>query len=302
MKNLCTYTFRLLLPVLLLVSLQVGAQKNKVYRAQTLLSEKKIDQAKLCIDSAMANPEAASMYEAHTVKAYIYFELFKRTNRNSPVNFLRDSIINALKTSNSLNPDEDYKSNNAKLLVNIASNYYNIAKALLQDSVNFERSVIYFDKYKEVMKMAEPTFNTSEKDKEFYLAAGSIYSDRYNRDNSDNRSLEIAKVALLKVIEIQPDEPSANFNMGLMYLNTAINMIQKMDDTPDFNQLDVIMDNYIKLAKQAEQFILKVYQKNNKNPKSVEALYYVYRILSDESKKAEFKNKCKELNIPISDN
>jgi len=302
MNNLCTHIKRILILTGVLFCTFTFGQKNKVYRAQELLNAKQADAAKLCIDSAMNVKESALMYEAHTVKAFIYFELYKKSERQKLNNPLRDSIVNALKTSNSLNPDDDYKGNNSKLLATMASNYYNIAKSILQDSLNYERASVAFEKYKFVMTLSDPGFKAGEKDKEFYLAAGSIFSELYNKDNSDDKAHEVAKVTLLKVIDMQPDEPSANFNMGLMYLNSAIRIVENMDDVPEFDKLEIIMDNYIKLAKQAEQFMLKVYQKNNQNPKSVQALYYVYRILNDEAKKEEFKNKCKELNISISDN
>lgn len=286
----------------MLVSLFGSAQKAKVYRAQSLLNEKKANEARLCIDSAITDAEARKMPEAFTIRAFAYYEIYKTTDKLKLNSTLRDTIINSIRISNSLNPDEDFKSNNNKLMVSLAGHYYNIAKTLLQDSINYESSVIAFNNFKDIMKGADPNFNVVEKDKEYYLAVGSIYSQRFNENNKDTKANEIAKIALLKVLEIQPDDPSANMNLGLMYLNTSATMVQNMDDIVELKELDVIIDNYIKLAKQAEQFILKVYEKNNKNPKSVEALYYVYKILNENAKIDEFRNKCKELNIPISDN
>ncbi len=302
MNDLCKHIKQLILISLMLTGVFGSAQINKVYRAQSLLTEKKVEAAKLCIDSAITDAEVKKMPEAFTIRAFIYFEIYKQTDKLKLNSALRDTILNSVRISNSLNPDADYKSNNNRVLGSIAGNYYNISKILLQDSVNYETSLIAFNKFKELMSLSDPNFNVIEKDKEYYLAVGSIYSQIYNNNNKDTKANEIAKVALLKVLEIQPDDPSANMNLGLMYLNTSANMVQNMDDVVDFKELDVVIDNYIKLAKQAEQFILKVYEKNNKNPKSVEALYYVYRILSDNPKIAEFRNKCKEMNIQISDN
>ena len=57
----------------------------------------------------------------------------------------------------------------------------------------------------------------------------------------------------------------------------------------------------IKLAKQSEQFIFKVYSKNNKNVRSVEALFYLYRMLLDEPKSDEFKKIAIELGVKFGD-
>jgi hypothetical protein len=55
----------------------------------------------------------------------------------------------------------------------------------------------------------------------------------------------------------------------------------------------------VKLAKQAEQFIVRAYTQDNKNPKAVEALFYIYRMLLDFKRSEEFKLKCKELGIDV---
>ena len=61
----------------------------------------------------------------------------------------------------------------------------------------------------------------------------------------------------------------------------------------------MVQENIIKLAKQAEQFIIKVYKVDNENVKAVEALHSIYKMLNDKAKEEEFKKKCKELNIKI---
>ncbi|MGZ4090998.1 MAG: hypothetical protein ACXVNO_09795, partial [Bacteroidia bacterium] len=75
--------------------------------------------------------------------------------------------------------------------------------------------------------------------------------------------------------------------------------VKSLDYGADLSQIDAIQENIVKLAKQSEQFILKVYKKDNKNPKAVQALYYIYRMLNDAPKQEEFSKKAKELNIKL---
>jgi hypothetical protein len=90
--------------------------------------------------------------------------------------------------------------------------------------------------------------------------------------------------------------------MGVMYLNQSTNLIEMIDaGETSLSDIDAIQDNAIKLAKQAEQFFLKVYNQNPKNKKAVLALYYVYRILFDKDKMLAFEQKCKELKIQVTD-
>jgi hypothetical protein len=275
------------------------AQTDRLNRAQQLLQSKNADLAKLAIDSVIVNPETKGDYISWTTRAYIYFEIYKRSDKlklNSPI---RDTIVSSLKISNSLTPDETFAANNKKLLSNISAGYFNLSKVLLMDSVNYKNSLVAYNKFKENFILAEPGTNFSSRDIEYYLAAGSLYSDIFNNDNKNTASQEIAKITLLKVLDIQPENPSANINLGIMYYNQAVNLGKGLDYGADFSQIDVVQENIIKLAKQAEQFIIKVYKVDNENVKAVEALHSIYKMLNDKAKEEEFKKKCNELNIKI---
>ena len=285
--------------ILMLCVVNGFAQTDRLNRAQQLLQSKNADLAKLAIDSVIVNPETKGDYISWTTRAYIYFEIYKRSDKlklNSP---LRDTIVSSLKISNSLTPDETFAANNKKLLSNISAGYFNLSKTLLMDSVNYKNSLVAYNKFKENFILAEPGTNFSSRDIEYYLAAGSLYSDIFNNDNKNTASQEIAKITLLKVLDIQPENPSANINLGIMYYNQAVNLGKGLDYGADFSQIDVVQENIIKLAKQAEQFIIKVYKVDNENVKAVEALHSIYKMLNDKAKEEEFKKKCNELNIKI---
>ena len=190
---------------------------------------------------------------------------------------------------------------NKKLLQNIGAGYFNLAKKMLEDSVNEEKSLIAFNRFKEIYKILEPDINFKQKDIEYNLTIGSIFSEIFIKDNNNTKAQNTAKVALLKVIELDPGNESANINLGLMYYNQAVNLSKELDYGADFTQIDFIQENMIKLAKQSEQFIFKVYSKNNKNVRSVEALFYLYRMLLDEPKSDEFKKIAIELGVKFGD-
>ncbi|MBA3681556.1 MAG: hypothetical protein H0W73_10390 [Bacteroidetes bacterium] len=285
--------------ILMLFVVNGFAQNDKLNRAQQLLQAKNADQAKLAIDSVIVHPETKGDYVSWTTRAYIYFEIYKRADKQKLNSALRDTIVSSLKRSNALKPDETFAVNNKKLMSNLAANYFNLSKTLLMDSINYSRSLIAFNKFKEYYSLTEPTTNFAARDIEYYLAVGSLYSDIFNRDNKNTNAQEIAKLALLKVLDTQPENPSANINLGIMYYNQAVNLGKGLDYGADFNQIDVVQENIVKLAKQAEQFIIKVYKIDNKNVKAVEALHSIYKMLNEKAKEEDFKKKCKELNIKL---
>jgi hypothetical protein len=294
----------LILSTLLLLSIGVYSQEEKLYRARVLLDSKipaNIELARLCVDSLVLDSVTKDDFISWTLRSFIYFDIYKRTEKNKLNSDLRDTIISSILKSNRLNPDETYAGNNKKLLQNIGAGYFNLAKKMLEDSVNEEKSLIAFNRYKGIYKILEPDNNFKQKDIEYNLTIGSIFSEFFIKDNNNTKAQNTAKVALLKVIELDPGNESANINLGLMYYNQAVNLSKELDYGADFTQIDFIQENMIKLAKQSEQFIFKVYSKNNKNVRSVEALFYLYRMLLDEPKSDEFKKIAIELGVKFGD-
>jgi hypothetical protein len=291
----------LLFSTFMLLVMGLFAQVDKLDRARQLLQAKDINNAMLAIDSVIKHPDTKNDFTAWTIRAFIYFEKYKQTDRLK-LNFnsaLRDTVISSIKKSNSLKPDADFAANNKKIITSISAGYYNQAKSLLQDSLNEVRSLKAYNKYREIFLIGEPTADLTAKDIEYNLAVGSIFSDMFIRDNTNVKAQNTAKTALQKVLDKQPDNASANINMGLMYFNNAVNLTKSLGYDADISQVNAVQENIVKLAKQSEQYIYKVYKNDNKNSRAVLALYYIYRMLFDIKKSDEFKQKCKELNISL---
>jgi hypothetical protein len=151
------------------------------------------------------------------------------------------------------------------------------------------------------MALTDASANVNAKDVEYYLALGSVFADIFNKDNNNTKAQNTAKVALLKVLEIQPDNPAANMNLGLLYYNQAANLSKKLDYGAPFEEIDFVQDNMVKLAKQAEQFIYKVWVNDNKNKKAATALFYIYRMLNEIPKSDDFRKKAEDLGEKFTD-
>ncbi|MEI8136303.1 MAG: hypothetical protein WCH21_03150, partial [Bacteroidota bacterium] len=63
--------------ILLLCFVSGYAQNDRLNRAQQLLQAKNADLAKLAIDSVILNPETKGDFVSWTIRAYIYFEIYK---------------------------------------------------------------------------------------------------------------------------------------------------------------------------------------------------------------------------------
>lgn len=287
---------------MLLSTSSVLAQTSAFNRAQKLYNEKNAEAAKPIIDSAVLNSETAKMFEVHTLKAYIYFEIYKKTDKEKLNSVTRDSVLNAIMVSNSLKPDSTYKTNNAKLINAIIAHYRNMSvRALNESSLNYTLSVAAHEKYKDLSKNNTANFNAKNADIEFYNTIGGIYSELSNKSSKFENEREIAKTALLKVLDLDPKNESATYNLGILYYNLSGNIVKEMADDLNIGNIDAVQDNSKKLAKQAEQLLLKVANSPKYKKIVTEALYYTYRNLLDTVKLEEYRKKCVEQNIKLLD-
>lgn len=290
------HIFRILLPgILIFLASGLFGQEATLNRAQQLFRAQKYEQAALAVDSAIKHPQTTRDFISWTTRAYIYYYIYVKTDKVKLISPLRDTVLISIRKSIALNPDSEYVANNRRILNNLSAHYFNIAKYLLQDSVDADRSLMAYQRYKELAKLADATANPDSRDIEYYLAVGSVYSEIYNKDNNNNKAQQIAKVALMKVLDMHPDNVNANMNMGLLYFNQAVNIVKSMDGEIPIEKIDELQENVVKLARQSEQFMLRVYTTEPKNRKANTALYYIYRMLYQLQKSDEFKKRAEDL-------
>ena len=277
------------------------SQIEKFNKALTLYNSKipsNIDQAAVIIDSVVVDATTKSEPQVWTLRVAIYNDLHKRTEKLKLDSRIRDTVLSSVKMSNSFKPDSNQKAFNYKVVKNLAINYNNIAVRLLQDSLNYERSLIAYNRFKNLLKTIDPLTDFAPNDIQYNLAVASTYYELYGRDSSV-KALETSKRAYQNVLESEPENKSANLGMGLLHYNQAANLSKSLDFETDITQLEVVQDNMVKLAKKSEQYILKVYNNDKKDKKAVNALYFIYRMLMDNEKHEEFKKKCTEMGIIV---
>ena len=279
------------------------AQGERFYRAQVLLKSKvpaNIDLAVLAIDSVVKDPGTKTDFNAWSTRAAIYYEVYKRNDKFKLNSMYRDTIISSIHVSNKLKPDSSTQVYNNNLLTTLAKGYYNICIKLLQDSMNYEKSLLAYQRYKTLYHEVMPSFDFRSTDITYYLATSTVYNDKYSRD-SVAKNLEISKAAYKKVLELEPQNRMANMGMGLMYYNEAVILSKQLEFGADLDQIEIVQDKMVNLAKESEKYVLVVYDHDKNDPKAVEALYYIYRMLLDKAKHEDFKKKCTDLGIIVNE-
>lgn len=273
-----------------------SAQQEKMAAALNFLQKGNLDSAKISIDQAVVNSATASSYEAWHIRGFVYKEIYKakeKSNKKSPA---RVTAIESLKRSLVLDSTKAVYQDNVQGIKFLATTLYNDA-ATSMDTLNYEVAVINFEKFKLYYSIVDTSAdNLKQKEIEFQLAMATIYTQIYrSRAAKDVKFFNMAKTALNTVLSIDPNNVTANYNMGLLYYNQAVDLINETDYGIDFVTLNEIQDNSIILFKQSLPFMEKAYKLNPKKRETLIGLSGIYFGLNEKEKSDEFKQKSEEL-------
>ncbi|MES2513938.1 MAG: hypothetical protein V4580_07320 [Bacteroidota bacterium] len=268
-----------------------------LFDAQRLCNEKKFDQAIPLLERVIVDPETMNDPASWHIRSFAYIQTYKQlgVGNTSQIHLLDTAMSSALK-SMSLDKEKGYLENNLAFIKSGTKTYYKLSAILLQDSLNDVKSEEYYAKYKKYTLMIEPAFDLKSQDIKYYNTKGSIFEDLYMKNNFNQKYGDIAKSALLKVLEMDPKNISANINLGILYYNQGATLMRMMDYDVDLAQLDVIQENAKKLFKQSLPFMIKVYELDPNAEKALESLQGIYSALLDDEKANEFKQKKEALN------
>jgi len=280
-----------------ILCLNSHAQNDSLFKAQTLCNEKKFSEAITIIDKVILNPETNMDPASWHIRAYAYLQSYKLngSGNTSKVSLLDTALYSTL-ISLQYDSKLEYKENNFAFLKNGAASYYKLCIILLQDSLNPISSEKFYFEYKKYTTFINPTFNLNEKDIEYYNASGGLFGDLYSKNNFNQKYGDFAKIALLKVLEIDPKNISANINLGILYYNQGATLMRELDYDIQIDQLEVVQENAKKLFKQSLPFMMKVYELQPKDTRAIEGIAGIYSALLDEEKANEFKQKKEALN------
>lgn len=270
------------------------AQTVKVQQAYECVTQGKLDSAKLLIDVAITDPESAKDFQAWYIRGFIYKEIYKQKESSDFKSPARDVAVESLIKGLELDVEKQETPNMVQNLKFLGSKYNNDAIKTM-DSVNYELSVLLFDKYISVYKICDPAFSEKSKRVEYYLALSYKFNVYFDQDTLD-KHLAVAKLYLQQVLDLEPNSPMANKNYALLYYNMGVNIIKKMDYDVDLEQLYVLQEQATKLFKQAEPYMLKAHEVSPKDKTIVEGLQGIYYQLNDTEKSNEYKKKLDELN------
>jgi tetratricopeptide (TPR) repeat protein len=282
--------------VLAVLSVVAKAQQDKVNAAYTFLQQGDLESARTAINAAVSHPETENDAQAWYIRGFVYKTIYNRDEKSNRQSAARLEALTSFKKSLSIDSTEENAQENKKNIKYLATTLYNDAAASL-DSIDFKIAEQNFEKFREYYMLVDNSpANFVQNDIKFLLALASVYTQIFESDRKGKLEyLNLAKETYAKVLKLDPENISANYNMGILYYNQAVNLINQSDYDIDIVALDDVQDNSIKLFRESLPFMEKAYSLDPNRPETLLGLSGIYFSLNEKEKSDMFKQKLEEI-------
>ncbi len=274
----------------------LNAQQSKIALAYNYLQQSKYDSAKVTIDAVVLHPDTKNDGQAWYLRGFVYKSIYnqgEKGNRQSPSRLI---ALESFETSLSVDTSLENRQENIKNIKYLATTLYNDAAASL-DAVDYKIAIDNFDKFIKYYSLVDDSpANIKQKKIDFNLAIASVYTKIFEADRQGKSDfLNLAKQAYNKILDVDPNNIGANYNMGILFYNQAVNLINQSDYDIDIVALSDIQDNSIKLFKESLPFMEKAYSLDPRRRETLLGLSGIYFSLNEFEKSNMFKLKLEEI-------
>lgn len=259
------------------------AQKERVAKALEFVEAGDFEKAKTEIDAAVLNEATSSDSYAWYIKGFVYKELYKKNEKSNPLSPLRNQAIAALKKSMELDTKGENINENKQTLKFLATTLNNDAANSINAN-NPEAAQKAFEKYKETMLLIDPQADLKPKTIEFLLALASMLNSQYQAEqDSAKKEFKFLGVRNMyqEVLKLDANNISANYNLGILYYNKAVNIINNLDYDIDMFALMEIQDNCVAIFKQSLPYMEKALELDPNRIETLRGLEGIYISLNE---------------------
>ncbi len=257
-----------------------------IFTIQNYLQQGDVLNAKLASDSAINSKELKNSARAWYLRGYSYKEYYKKFELGTHALPTREESYRSFVQSIKIDANNELVAENQKNLKTLSTLYYNDVKSFL-DTFNTTDAVKYYELYKRTMLAADSSFDFSKKEIDVNLALGSTFLKLAETTDTIMRKMYLTKEreAFQKVLAIDPNNITANYNMALLYYNQAVKIINAMGYDEDIVSLNMIVDNCTGLFKESLPFMEKAYHLNPNRRETLIGLSGIYFSLNEEEKR-----------------
>ena len=279
---------------ILTLSIPAKCQYDVIKNAYESYQNGKLMEAKTYIDSAMTFQSLTKDPTTWYLRGFIYKDLFKDENN---YNFYRDEAIHAFTHLLEIEDIEKFQGDAIQNIKYLSTTYYNDAVTALGQG-DLENAIKYYKNFGLTYPIGEDTtIDLLERDIDFYLAVGSKLTTLNNQDTTgSDYYFEQAIAQFNQVLKLDDLNLKANYNLGVLYYNKAVNMISDLDyDDIDIIAISELEDRSIQTFEIALPYLQRAHQINPYDINTLEGLSGIYFSLRDFEKSNQYKTKVEEL-------
>ena len=233
------------------------------------------------------------------VCGFINLDIFKFIENKGVGSPTKAKAADCFIKSINLDIEKKYFDLNNKLLDYVSTFYYNDAVKILQkfDVRNQDNAISYYNSFKNLKRIAHPDYDFNEKDVDFYFGIGMLYKMRYEKDKTNGKTLLDSCIKYFnKSLEIDSDQYSSNYNLGILYHNLGVDIImEELDIEADLEMVILMQEQAVEYFSKSLPYLKKVYQMKPQEISIVQGIAAVYYSLNDMEKHVEYMNILKDL-------
>jgi len=269
--------------------------QNKLANAIYSLKQNKLDKAKELIDAASEDSLFDKKASTWYFKGFVYKDLFKRDERSDKESDLRESSIEYFKKSILLEKEGPYTQGCINAIKFFAETFYNQA-ALSANPTDYPIAISSFARYKKLISSVIPDTDFTEKNMNFSLALATTYSKIASVDTNNafvylDKAIELYKKALI----LDSNNFSANYNVGIIYYNKGVEIVDKMDFDLDLIELTMMQDQLFEIFVTSLPYMKKAHDLNPNRRETLTGLQGIYYSMNDAAQSELFKKKIEAL-------
>ncbi len=269
--------------------------KDAVSKALFYMQKNELDSSKKYIDEADLDAELITLPKTWYYKALIYKDLYKLNEKDNKDSPLRLTSVESLKKLSSIDTSKEFAESAHKMMTYLASTFYNDAARSLNPQT-YKKAEDYYEKYRELMIIASPSTDLTQQDVKFKLALASMLNQHLERQaERDSNKVKEVKIIYSQILLLDIENGSASYNLGILYYNEAVEIINKMDYDMDLERLNELQDICIDLFMKSLPYMLKSYELGYNVKETLKGLENIYHGLNDTEKEEFYKKVLKDL-------
>jgi hypothetical protein len=279
--------------LMIFICLSAKAQQDSIIKSQKFYSEKNYTAALSTINSVIKKHNTAELGNAYQLQAFILKDYAKTLNNEGSYQY-RTEALKAIQNAITADNKIDVKS-----IAKYLSQTFNNDAAQSLGANKFELAVIQFDNYKSAALFYANPVEMKMRDIDFKNAYASALNNQYVSFKIKNESdFKKVEAAYNQVLKDDPQNISANYSLGVLYYNQAIEIVSSVNpDETDIVVIDEMQNKMQPLFKQSKPYLEKASTLAPDRTDVLKGLEIVYFNLNDLAKYKAVQAKLKKLGV-----